>query len=100
MFVPQVVEIIQTGGLRRIKYENTDEIKAVKLFEGIYGVGQSSHNSALRYPHSIFSRRQYWYYVGRTRMQNSRGPSSWERRSQTLQCTEDRYPILRWYVSI
>lgn len=35
------MEIIQTGGLRRIAYENTEDVEAVKAFTGIYGVGMS-----------------------------------------------------------
>lgn len=34
------MEIIQTGGLRRIAYETTDDVEAAKIFTGIYGVGQ------------------------------------------------------------
>lgn len=35
------MEIINTGSLRRIAYENTDDVEAAKLFTGIYGVGKS-----------------------------------------------------------
>lgn len=35
------MEIINTGSLRRIAYENTDDVEAAKLFTGIYGVGES-----------------------------------------------------------
>lgn len=34
------MEIIETGGLRRIGYERTEDIEATKLFQGIYGVGE------------------------------------------------------------
>lgn len=34
------MEIINTGSLRRIQYENTGDVEAVKLFTGIYGVGE------------------------------------------------------------
>ncbi|KIL64316.1 hypothetical protein M378DRAFT_163339 [Amanita muscaria Koide BX008] len=37
----KIIEIIETGQLRRIDYENTDDIKVGRLFQGIYGVGQS-----------------------------------------------------------
>lgn len=37
----QIMEIIETGGLRRIRYETTDDVKATRLFQGIYGVGTS-----------------------------------------------------------
>lgn len=33
------MEIIETGGLRRIAFEHTDDVEAVKAFSGIYGVG-------------------------------------------------------------
>ncbi|KAJ6625958.1 hypothetical protein B0H10DRAFT_1781966 [Mycena sp. CBHHK59/15] len=38
----KIMEIINTGDLRRIGYENTPDVKATKLFQGIYGVGQST----------------------------------------------------------
>lgn len=37
----QIMEIIETGGLRRIAFENTEDVEAVKTFTGIYGVGKS-----------------------------------------------------------
>ena len=36
------MEIIETGELRRIGYERTDDVKTTKLFQGVYGVGQST----------------------------------------------------------
>ena len=36
----QIMEIIQTGGLVRIKFETTEDIKIIELFTGIYGVGE------------------------------------------------------------
>lgn len=33
------MEIIETGNLRRIGYEKTDDVTAINLFQGIYGVG-------------------------------------------------------------
>ncbi|KAM5541004.1 hypothetical protein V8D89_005315 [Ganoderma adspersum] len=38
----KVMEIIQTGGLVRIRYETTEDIKAIRLFTGIYGVGATT----------------------------------------------------------
>jgi DNA polymerase lambda len=41
------MEILKTGELRRIKYENTEDVEATKIFQGIYGVGEevsSFHN--------------------------------------------------------
>ncbi|KAI1791356.1 hypothetical protein LXA43DRAFT_1140537 [Ganoderma leucocontextum] len=35
----KIMEIIQTGGLMRIQYETTEDIKAIRVFTGIYGVG-------------------------------------------------------------
>jgi DNA polymerase lambda len=35
----QIKEIIETGNLRRIGYEKTDDVAAINLFQGIYGVG-------------------------------------------------------------
>lgn len=34
------MEIINTGDLERIKYENTAEVTASRIFQGIYGVGK------------------------------------------------------------
>jgi len=34
------MEIINTGGLRRIAFEHTEDVEAAKIFTGIYGVGQ------------------------------------------------------------
>ncbi|KAG1742603.1 hypothetical protein EDD22DRAFT_786565 [Suillus occidentalis] len=36
----KIMEIIETGDLRRIGYEKTDDVEAINLFRGIYGVGQ------------------------------------------------------------
>ncbi|KAI0040057.1 hypothetical protein FA95DRAFT_1550156 [Auriscalpium vulgare] len=35
----KIMEIVQTGQLRRIGYETTEDIAIVKVFTGIYGVG-------------------------------------------------------------
>ncbi|KAF5372585.1 hypothetical protein D9758_005201 [Tetrapyrgos nigripes] len=35
----KIMEIINTGDLRRIKYENTEDVAVLKIFRGIYGVG-------------------------------------------------------------
>ena len=34
------MEILQTGNLRRITYERTEDVEATKVFQGIYGVGK------------------------------------------------------------
>lgn len=34
------MEIIDTGNLRRIQYERTQDVEVVRTFMGIYGVGQ------------------------------------------------------------
>lgn len=33
------MEIIETGNLRRIELDNTEEVRAINAFYGIYGVG-------------------------------------------------------------
>ena len=33
------MEIINTGDLRRIAFEHTDDVDPIKTFSGIYGVG-------------------------------------------------------------
>lgn len=35
------MEIINTGDLKRIRYENTEDVAATRIFQGIYGVGKS-----------------------------------------------------------
>ncbi|EJD04833.1 Nucleotidyltransferase [Fomitiporia mediterranea MF3/22] len=46
----KIVEIIKTGDLGRIKYDNTEDVQAIKLFNNIYGVGLST--------------AQKWYSMG------------------------------------
>ncbi|KAF9472631.1 hypothetical protein BDN70DRAFT_915818 [Pholiota conissans] len=36
----KIEEILQTGDLRRIKYETTKDVQVTRIFQGIYGVGQ------------------------------------------------------------
>ncbi|KAI9459348.1 hypothetical protein HD554DRAFT_2206999 [Boletus coccyginus] len=36
----KIMEIINTGDLKRIKYENTEDVAATRVFQGIYGVGR------------------------------------------------------------
>ncbi|PPQ72029.1 hypothetical protein CVT26_006719 [Gymnopilus dilepis] len=38
----KIEEIIQTGDLRRIAYEKTEDVEVSRLFQGIYGVGRST----------------------------------------------------------
>jgi len=33
------MEIINTGNLKRIEHENTEDVKVNKLFQGVFGVG-------------------------------------------------------------
>ena len=40
------MEIIQTGALERINYERTEDVEAVNVFKGIYGVGESQTDLA------------------------------------------------------
>ena len=42
---PKIEEILQTGQLRRIGYERTDDVEVCRLFQGIYGVGTIIHLS-------------------------------------------------------
>ncbi|PPQ85750.1 hypothetical protein CVT25_003068 [Psilocybe cyanescens] len=37
----KIAEILETGGLRRIAYENSEDVQVNGLFRGIYGVGQT-----------------------------------------------------------
>ncbi|KAG9308110.1 hypothetical protein JVU11DRAFT_12542 [Chiua virens] len=36
----KIMEIVNTGDLRRIRYENTEDVASTKVFQGIYGVGR------------------------------------------------------------
>ncbi|KAJ7092439.1 DNA polymerase lambda [Mycena belliarum] len=38
----KIMEIVNTGDLQRIKWENTEDVGVRKTFQGIYGVGQST----------------------------------------------------------
>ncbi|EEB92685.1 hypothetical protein MPER_08770, partial [Moniliophthora perniciosa FA553] len=38
----KIMEIIETGDLKRLKYERTDMVEVLQLLQGIYGVGQST----------------------------------------------------------
>ncbi|KAF9497326.1 hypothetical protein BDN71DRAFT_1444788 [Pleurotus eryngii] len=38
----KIMEILETGGLKRIGYERTDDVEVCCLFQGVYGVGQST----------------------------------------------------------
>lgn len=35
------MEVINTGNLKRIGHENTEDVKVIKLFQGVFGVGGS-----------------------------------------------------------
>jgi DNA polymerase lambda len=35
----KIEEILQTGDLQRIRYEQTKDVEVTRLFQGIYGVG-------------------------------------------------------------
>ena len=39
-FLGQIAEILETGDLRRIGYERTEDVEVARLFQGIYGVGE------------------------------------------------------------
>ncbi|KAF8056043.1 DNA polymerase lambda [Lyophyllum atratum] len=38
----KIMEIVKTGELRRIGYEKTEDFRTTQLFQGVYGVGQST----------------------------------------------------------
>lgn len=61
------MEIIETGDLRRISYEKTDDVEAINLFQGIYGVGMESTALHLLIFWSVGTGRQIarmWYNNG------------------------------------
>ncbi|EPT00045.1 hypothetical protein FOMPIDRAFT_58109 [Fomitopsis schrenkii] len=57
----KIVEILKTGDLRRIAYEKTEDVTAISLFQGIYGVGRHTafkwYNSGCRTLDDIFARK-------------------------------------------
>ncbi|KIJ61681.1 hypothetical protein HYDPIDRAFT_42398 [Hydnomerulius pinastri MD-312] len=57
----QIMEIIETGSLKRITYENTEDVEATKVFQGIYGVGRQTafawFSSGLRTLDDVKSRK-------------------------------------------
>ncbi|KAH7927186.1 hypothetical protein BV22DRAFT_1032056 [Leucogyrophana mollusca] len=38
----KIMEIIETGGLRRIAYAKTDDVEVINVFQGVYGVGRQT----------------------------------------------------------
>ncbi|KAJ8690503.1 hypothetical protein PTI98_011928 [Pleurotus ostreatus] len=38
----KIMEILETGDLKRIGYERTEDVEVCSLFQGVYGVGQST----------------------------------------------------------
>ncbi|KAF8651065.1 hypothetical protein AX16_004928 [Volvariella volvacea WC 439] len=38
----KIMEILETGDLKRIEHERTDDVQVTKLLQGIYGVGRST----------------------------------------------------------
>jgi hypothetical protein len=46
----QILEIMETGHLRRIDIENSEEVQVIRLFKGVYGVGTTT--------------AQQWYAAG------------------------------------
>ncbi|KAI6117985.1 hypothetical protein F5141DRAFT_1000177 [Pisolithus sp. B1] len=42
----KIMEIINTGDLRRIEHERTDDVEVTRLFQGIYGVGEYCRSTA------------------------------------------------------
>jgi hypothetical protein len=43
------MEILETGALRRIGYERTEDVEVTRLFQGIYGVGMLSQSFHLKF---------------------------------------------------
>lgn len=41
------MDILQTGDLRRIGYEKTEDVEVINVFQGIYGVGECRRLDAL-----------------------------------------------------
>lgn len=62
------MEVIETGALRRVEAERTEDIAVVQLFEGIYGVGMLSYltifslRSSATHPGQ--STAYAWYFAG------------------------------------
>ncbi|KAF8548405.1 hypothetical protein OG21DRAFT_1423134 [Imleria badia] len=41
----KIMEIINTGDLKRIRYENTEDVAATRIFQGIYGIRSGRHTA-------------------------------------------------------
>ena len=65
---PKIEEILQTGQLRRIGYEKTEEVEISRLFQGIYGVGMIIHLFKIFVPNITHDLGQsiahQWYLAG------------------------------------
>jgi DNA polymerase lambda len=66
------MEIIETGALRRVDAERTEDVAAVQLFQGIYGVGMDYNNTvshcylppSSNLPPPGQSTAYAWYFAG------------------------------------
>ncbi|KAL5498395.1 hypothetical protein ACEPAH_2537 [Sanghuangporus vaninii] len=58
----KIVEIIETGDLERIKFDNTEDVQAIKSFTNIYGVGLETAKK--------------WYIVGCKTLEDIRNRKS------------------------
>ncbi len=95
----QIMEIIQTGGLVRIKYETTEDIKAIRLFTGIYGVGEHFrlfYRCVPRLSRALLARRRHHgTNLVQQRLQNLGRCRRAQGRGQVIIRARDRLEVLR-----
>ena len=58
------MEIINTGNLKRIGHENTEDVKVNKLFQGVFGVGGFYVYSLILTCHAVCSPYFVWCEQG------------------------------------
>ncbi|KAI6113449.1 hypothetical protein EDD16DRAFT_1484052 [Pisolithus croceorrhizus] len=79
----KIMEIINTGDLRRIEHERTDDVEATRLFQGIYGVGEKCRSTAFA-----------WYASGHRTLDDIRA------RSKSLRLSPAQEIGLKFYNDI
>jgi len=93
------MEIIDTGALRRLDAERTEDVTAVQLFQGIYGVGMLKCYCFLRVEFALLIRPDRAIdcvcLVPRW-LPHARRHQAKEGRNTTISGTRNRVEVLRW----
>src|SRR6266404_4735542 len=91
------MEIIETGALRRVDAERTEDVAVVQLFQGIYGVGTLVSDSAftMLIMRACPSRTIDRIYLVFCRLPHSRRYQGKKGRYCVDQCPRNRVEVLR-----